>query len=282
MQAGTDIPVVPLRSSPEENRARVLELRAEERRLGGDSPELLPALYRLAEWYESVHESDLARPVYRRIVRIIEVSFGEYDLRLVQPLTHIALTWQRQDSFRAEGREALERAGRILESSPATSAAHRADAYVNLGDWHLLSGDPAQASDCYKYAWSALMAADEGSTLLAASTFGQPKRLRYSPPDPFGYLHTKNRLNREDFAVEVEFTVEANGTIADLTVVQGSGDASVDRAIQSAVREARYRPALDNGKPVGQRVRIKQVYYHGARTPSQDSARGAELAPSVD
>src|SRR5678810_293362 len=92
-----------------QKRARILNLQAEEERLGNQSPELLPTIYDLADWYEHWGTVREARPLYRRAAAIIENAYGSDDLRLVQPLRQIASSYEREGKFRSEGRNALQR-----------------------------------------------------------------------------------------------------------------------------------------------------------------------------
>jgi hypothetical protein len=69
-----------------QKRARILEFQAAEKRLGNQSPELLPVIYDLADWYERWGTTGEARPLYRRAFEIIEKAYGSDDLRLVGPV----------------------------------------------------------------------------------------------------------------------------------------------------------------------------------------------------
>jgi TonB family protein len=57
--------------------------------------------------------------------------------------------------------------------------------------------------------------------------------------------------------VEVEFTVRTDGSTADIVVTNSSPRRLYDSSAISAIRQWRYKPVLQNGKPVDQRAAVR-------------------------
>jgi TonB family protein len=250
----------------EETRARLLAFQAEEKRVGEDSPELIPALFGLAEWYEVWGENEHARKIYRRAIEIVERSHGPGDPRLVAPLTAIAFTCERDRYYARECREALERAVQVCKATAGADESALPDALIRLGDWHVLSGNSREGIEAYTEAWSLLVAAKEGSTEFADSWFARPQRLDYRIPAP--------ESAREDgMFTLVTFTVLPDGSVANVAIVETTNSARLARAIREAVSEARYRPKLVDGLPVAEQVKLKQAYTYASSSANEDDDR---------
>jgi len=241
-----------------QKRARILALQAEEERVG-QSPELLPAIVELAEWYEQWGTSGEARPMYRRAVKVIEDAYGTDDLRLVAPLSRIASTYEQDHDYRSEGREALERIVHLYAASD--SAAEQADAVIRLGDWQLVNNDRAEAIATYTSAWSMLVAMNGGSSSLAVAKLGRPSRVRYSfedaPPSPTSPAVGLWPAATESYTV-VTFTVTPDGFVENVVVGETTNSARVTHIVRVAASTARYRPAFEDGKPVEAQVTLIQ------------------------
>ena len=82
------------------------------------------------------------------------------------------------------------------------------------------------------------------------------------------------RSARGEFAI-VEVCVAADGAIADTRIAQSSMDRSFDAAAMNWARQARYRPRLENGRPV---YACEEVRVEVNPNPSPQIARGADSA----
>jgi TonB family protein len=257
------------------NREQIFALRVNERRYGADSPDLVPGLYHLADWFRRTRQLGAARSLYRRAVSILESEYGPSDLRLVPALTGIADTYRMERTFRGEGRESLERALNVYETTEFPDAVDHGMALIQLGDWYLLTNHREEAVANYAKAWQVLSEDGQG-TEVAQKQLGKPVKLRYDdpPPEIDELMPTRN----EPVFVEVLFTVTADGTVEDAAVVDSNASNSVKRQVRLAVQQARYRPAFEDGRPVATQVRIRQKYYSQAPTTTA-SAKGAEPAP---
>ncbi len=83
-----------------------------------------------------------------------------------------------------------------------------------------------------------------------------------------------SRSARGEFAI-VEVCITPDGAIADTRVTQSSTDKVFDAAAIGWARQARYRPQLENGRPV---YACEQVRVEVNPNPSPRIGRGADSA----
>jgi protein TonB len=99
---------------------------------------------------------------------------------------------------------------------------------------------------------SATSAAAPGSTTVAVPSF--------IPPRPLSEILPKYPLSarRSGFegVVKVTAVVDESGAVTSADVLSSSGHASLDQAALQAVRQARFAPALQGGKPIQCRIQI--------------------------
>lgn len=61
-----------------------------------------------------------------------------------------------------------------------------------------------------------------------------------------------------DFEVRVRWTVDTDGNVTDVEVVDSSGNKAIDRAVCNAVSKRKYKPAVQDGEP--RSVKMKQRF----------------------
>jgi hypothetical protein len=173
------------------------------------------------------------------------------------PLTRIASTYERDQIYRAEGRKALERIVHLYASSD--SAAEQTEAVIELGDWHLLNGEPDEAINAYAEAWSVLVSMNGGSSGLAIAKLGRPSRVRYSFEDAPASPDSPAAVawpNVTGSYTVVKFTVTPSGAVDDVVVAETTNSASMTHVVRVAASKARYRPAFEDGRPVASQVTL--------------------------
>ena len=52
-----------------------------------------------------------------------------------------------------------------------------------------------------------------------------------------------------DYTVRIRYTVNTDGSVGDVEVIESSGIPAIDRAVRDAARKMRYKPAVQNGVP---------------------------------
>lgn len=86
----------------------------------------------------------------------------------------------------------------------------------------------------------------------ATDELSPPKMLDFNPP-----LFPKDVKDTDgERSVEVEFRVEADGSVHDIKVVRGLG-AEFDERMVKAIKQARFEPAKKAGKPISVRITRK-------------------------
>ena len=218
---------------------------------GAHSPKLVPALMDLGEWdLKSLQWGDALR-VYRRVIAIVEATYGADSPRLVLPLQRMSEVFWREGRLVHDGREALARGVQILEAANADMAL-QADALINLGDWDMRADDDERAMVSYAAAWKRLVEADGGGLELAQKRLGHPKRVYYTPPQV--------APTDSDMYVIVQFTVAPHGIAENATIAESNAPASVRDDVLAAVEHATFRLALVDGAPVAMTHRLRQTF----------------------
>lgn len=101
----------------------------------------------------------------------------------------------------------------------------------------------------------------EPSPAAASAAAVAPRQARVdAPPCPRRSIrpdYPKNaRLRGEQGNVVLEFRVDATGAVESVSVVTSSGSPELDAAALRAVRQARFRPAESDGRPVASTARL--------------------------
>jgi TonB family protein len=248
----------------------------------------------VGRWQTRVRSFEAARATLRAATGLGESIAGPDATALVGPLTGIAdnaRRWltdpiireqnladaDRGSMFRdpgmpappglspstiaAEGLKALERAAAIVDAHPDASPVLVAGVHSQLGDWHTARRAPERARPSYLRAWQAAGAAPDG-VKLQQSLFGAPQLIRYDPPDNWDRYARRPPEEVERLDVELELTVNADGSVSGARVVSGGGNERLESQALRATQTARYRPRLVDGQPAETPgTRIVQPFY---------------------
>ncbi len=258
----------------------------------GESPQLLPAIRRMAKWHERTGRHDLARANYRRALQIMERAYGSDDLRLVGPLRDFARSYLNTPRG---GNRVMSRAGanalmeviKLYERQEFTDAVDLARSWSDLGDWYVIGGRRGSARKAYSEAGSVLDTAGEqaGDSI---DLFSHPVEIEYEDI-PIGLRPSRLRAIPEGIAIlEFEFTVNAEGRVTNLTVVRDDLDyARFALEVGQRVKASRYRPRIVNGEPVATKGVRKVLRYDLTRrlpkeAPQTAGSEGEEAAAQSD
>jgi tetratricopeptide (TPR) repeat protein len=157
----------------------------------------------------------------------------------------------------AEGEQAVTRAAKVAERALGEQA--RIDVLLQAGDWFQMKDHTRAARRYYAIAEGIAV-----RTLGPDHPLSTPVRLFYPyPPSVLRYRNARADEFIEE-AVDVKFTVRADGRIDSERVVnREAGKSSVDETL-SALRAARFRPRVIDGRAVDtEGVRYREVF----RTP---------------
>lgn len=195
-----------------------------------DSPDLLPAIYKLSRWYIDTAQFRQARQTLQHAVNLIRHHFGPNDPHMIEALmleAQNARMARRCCSYRY-----LERARNIVLLHPKMPGDARARVYVSLGDAYLNDFKYKRARAAYEKAWHLLGAKNAGDA------FSSPK-----------IIATSHELNRIAHSYTTMCTVSADPFAAldapDPTSVCGVG-----------TRQLSYRDMLTIGQQAPQQFSV--------------------------
>ena len=277
-----------------------------EHHYGFDDPRTLPAVLRLAAFYESVREFIGARMLYLRARDISMKESGGFNPLAIKCLVGIGRTYRMQytidpDALEGQGPARDKTAGEVVsriyqESRVSPPAADRAglrsvqtalellratpdpppqlltEVLTELGDWYQATSRPNIALPYYAEA-SALYTAETESGLV--NPLLAPRMIFYRPPTA-----STRGLNTptDQYLVRktvFSFVVSETGETRDFTVV--SSDMSEGQLAQSrrALDRAIYSPRFENGAPVAtDGVRFTSDWYEQKPLETPSTAGG--------
>ncbi len=272
------------------------------RSYGGDSPQLLPGLFALADWYLSNYSIFNARLLYEHAADVATEHLPADHGARIRALRSVAATY-RDERFppfytrdgRQQGNSVGSYAGFQYRRSPYSPSVNSfskgeralievvnivqakeapgetvAAAMLELGDWFLMFDKQRRAVALYRRTWELL--ADHPA--LQARAFEAPTALYLPlPADP-----TKPEHALEETAlsgvVELSVDIDERGVVTQIDTLRSEPKDLMDFKVRRAARRARYRPAFDGTEPRGtEDVRITHAFvYYPAHRAAQTSA----------
>ena len=160
----------------EADRQQSFSLYISEKLNGKDSTALLPALYKIAEWYLETGQFSRSRKMYEKAADIIKAHDGDQDVKLVEALRGIARTRQLQ-GICCSHRPLLEVLN-ILKAQGDTQPVAMAHAMAELADGYSISKKGPQALELYRQAWLTLQNEPEGDR--RENLFHRPEQIAMS------------------------------------------------------------------------------------------------------
>jgi hypothetical protein len=145
----------------------------------------------------------------------------------------------------AEGERALRTALDMLRATSPLDQRTYGEVLIDLGDWYLTGGTEPRALASYREAWKNLNEA--GATQLLAT----PQPLTYRPPSIAVSRGPEDADRYEVRTLDYSVSVDARGEVREASVVNPvASQESAERAVATALRRARFRPAFADGEPV--------------------------------
>jgi tetratricopeptide (TPR) repeat protein len=160
-----------------------------------------------------------------------------------------------------QGREFLEAALKIIDSTGSPSPQARAIVLVELGDWLALSDRDGKAQAYYQKAWELLPQRDPGSPEALRNPLLYPSPLLYRPPVAARRLRDLPADAVTERVAIAEFTVGTDGKVRDAQIVEGDATEAQRASFLTAISRAVYRPRFVDGKPtVTEQVRFRETF----------------------
>jgi len=230
------------------------------RNLDKNSVESVPVILEQAKIRTMSGHYRKARELIYLGLEILEESIPENDPRFFEALNELAsVRYVEQLSGgygistyrlgRKEGARSLQRMLAIMEEHPDEfSLLRRAEIYIWMGDWYMITRKARLSDEPYRNAWN-ILADQENATKLLAKYFGQPRRLRYSKPIPPRSGPGMYEVYYGRFA-EVSFSVNENGQVREVKLGNSNSPAAMNLRMRWAVQAAIYRPRYVDAQPV--------------------------------
>lgn len=254
-----------------------------------DSEDIIPALERQAAWLHRLTSFEKERVTWRKIIRILEKSYGKNDLSLIDPLTGLGTSYLYQSDFQSEsytdgtmtsGDTYLKRAARIAERNPDTTWELQLQTRLALADFYTLSLRARRAARVYKAAWEFLSVDDENLD-VRNTLFDQPKLLQ--PIYPPKYFNSKREEsaqkppdNFELGTIVLGYKITDRGFSDDIIIVEANppGLRDMEHAVARAARRLIYRPRLKDGVTVAtpDQSYVHEFYYRPSDVPALEDA----------
>ncbi len=237
-----------------------IQVRAHERRFGPADPRVVPALYKLGEWYERTRQTALQRYSYAAADRIIQAAEGENSLERVQALRGQASSFLKE-SRREKAEEFFRRALSILRAHPIQDILRQAKLLIDIGDTHTIFNRPPKARENYREAWDLLSAGDAALDMRADLLQHPviPLRSARLPVQVPREMANPDRYESQPRAgsVVLQLTVEADGNVSEARVMESDPAGLIDQIVVSLIKGAKFRPHMNDGEP----VRAENVIY---------------------
>jgi tetratricopeptide (TPR) repeat protein len=229
------------------------QLAIERRRYGDDSAELVPAIEKLARWYDRTGQYVESRLQWANARRILRETKGPNDPGLVDILIGESQSYQGE-AFLPSAVRSLKDALEILDAQPTPDHLKRAEVLVSLGDLYLAVNRANSAREHYLQAWDDLSGNDE---LLAKRDdyFARPRRISGQRLDTVAgdKTGTGPRTRPEAFAtgyVVANLAVDEDGRVREPKVIESDPAGFMDAYLLDVLGGSRFRPRIDDGKVV--------------------------------
>jgi len=211
-----------------------------QRRFGSGDPRIVPFHNSLADYYSRSRMHASAREQY---LATLEIARSQPDpLAVMAPLRNIA----RIDMLTGLRRDAIEELATLVATYPDADAYERGLSLAVLGDRAIVDDEPRDAHARYAEAFAAIAASGRAD---ANELFADPAIIRFIPP-----INQVDRATRSlPYAwgqIEIEFNVDANGRVGEITSVGAAPEGMVERAYVERLQQAFFRPQLLDGEPV--------------------------------
>lgn len=230
-----------------------VQVRSHERRYGRNDVRIVPALYKIGEWYERTRQTGLQRESYAAADRIIQAADGENSPDRVKALRGQATSFLRE-SRRDKAEEFFRRALSILRAHPMQDILAQARLLIDIGDAHTMFNRSPTARENYREAWDLLSAADDALDLRAELLQYPviPLRKARLPVQVPREMKNPSRYDTQPRAgsVALQLTLEPDGRVSNAQVTESNPPGLIDELVVALIRDARFRPQMRNGEPV--------------------------------
>lgn len=290
---------------------------------GWSDERMLPVLDKLTRWHmyaffeditpQPVHHLQMARSLFAAASRVIEINFGETDLRLAKQLrgrrvadfylAHI-MQQEAEDQRRLDqltnigGRErdhsfsqgtrlvsqgylsglrSSRQVVKIYQHNEEVGPRAQAESILELGDWYLRFNKRQSAIKAYTQAYE-LLSTDEERVKIRDELFTRPAVLDFAA-DYVDYLDPIGPGMAKGYVL-LELDLSRTGLVSKANFIEEHPTTpSKRRAAMRELKGRRFRPRFEDGVPVStEGMKYRYVYYYpavAARAADQQSDSSA-------
>lgn len=222
-----------------------------ERNFDEFSLEAIEARYKYATWLRRNRRADEARTYYFNILRIINREYDGDPLMSARAYRERAYSFREEDNGDGVGLSGLRDALELLQEMPDPPWLELAQVHLDIGDWttEFSRGNNMNASEDYLAAWQYLGRVDNGDE-LRRQWFDE---LNVVEIDPISARGLSSAPDAPVGFVEIRFTVDRFGRARQIEVSDSYPAGFKDSAFIRQLRDARFRPRIENGQIVEQR-----------------------------
>ena len=270
---------------------RVYELYA--RKYSVNSEDIIPALYKRAEWQHRVHMYGRERDSYRRIIKIIEENHGKDELELIRPLTGLAKAYLYVGDYDREytrentltsGEIFVKRAKRIAEEHPDATWEIQENTYLQLADFYIYSGKPGKAQRAYVETWDLLSEDDERLNNRYNHLETLVLLQGIYPPKYFGVDEDSDVAGDdeqfEQGKIVTKFKVDVRGRAMKFEIIESypPGIEEMEKDLLREMRRLIYRPRLEDRMVVetDNMTYTHEFFYREADLPQNQEEEAAD------
>ena len=274
IQDGLTESYVGMREFEDANFYQESQLEIYQRKYGAESPEVVPAMYKLAEWYSRAGDLESSALTYRGADRILREAEGEASTGRADALMGLARLYERQGN-RPAASSTLRKAIKVIDSAEEPDPLRRAKVKVALGDLYSREARPGSARDEYTDAWNDLSTADEYLD-RRDDYFKLPVRLS-GGPFPKEAVTARGRTPAElrTGVVVIRYTVDTEGRAQNVTVVESNPPDLIEKTLLQTYDRSAYRPRFVDGEPVAtENLLSEHEFLYGVRLVPDTEDRG--------
>jgi len=257
------------------------------RKYDANSEDIIPALYKRAEWQHRLRLYGRERDTYRSIIKIVEINQDKKSLDLIRPLTGLANAYL----FVGEvgGAVHLKRAKRIAEEHPDSTWEIKENTFLSLADFYIFSDKADKAKRAYQDTWD-LLSEDESrifnrynhlEALVLLQNIYPPKY--HGMDDESGPLDDDEQLQQGK--IVTKFMVNTHGRARNFEIIEShpAGFEDMEKAVLKEMRRLIYRPRLENREVVATEnmTYTHEFFYRESDLPPIDEVEEPD-SPSVD
>ena len=114
---------------------------------------LLPAIFKLADWYRDADQLDYEQYIYEESISTLEAATQQSKFALVTSLRAFATNYRLHGIAAGQGLKALNRALKLSERDVEIAPIQYAEVLIDLGDWYVIAAKFEKAQSFYERAW---------------------------------------------------------------------------------------------------------------------------------